>query len=87
MVDRRTFTTLLVGGIAAPGASFAQNSKVKNVFYSGVGPELTLYSIDVDEAALVRPTRGAEILEPVARAFADAVRKTVERGEGHKEKW
>jgi hypothetical protein len=37
MVDRRTFTTLLVGGIAAPGASFAQNSKVKNVFYSGVG--------------------------------------------------
>jgi 6-phosphogluconolactonase len=54
MLDRRTFTTLLVGGIAAPGASFAQNSKVKNVFYSGVGPELTLYSIDVDEAALVR---------------------------------
>jgi hypothetical protein len=32
-------------------------------------------------------TTGAEILEPVARAFADAVRKTVERGEGHKEKW
>jgi hypothetical protein len=27
-------------------------------------------------------TTGAEILEPVARAFADAVRKTVERGEG-----
>jgi len=25
MVDRRTFTTLLVGGIAAPGASFARN--------------------------------------------------------------
>jgi hypothetical protein len=58
MVDRRTFTTLLVGGIAAPGASFARNSKVKNVFYSGVGPELTLYSIDVDEAALVRRDTG-----------------------------
>jgi hypothetical protein len=54
MVDRRAFTTLLVGGIAAPGASFAQNSKVKKVFYSGVGPELALYSVDVDEAALVR---------------------------------
>jgi hypothetical protein len=27
-------------------------------------------------------TTGAEILEPVARAFADAVRKAVERGEG-----
>jgi 6-phosphogluconolactonase (cycloisomerase 2 family) len=54
MVDRRTFTMLLAGGIAAPGASFAQNSKVKNVFYAGVGPELTLYSVDVDEAALIR---------------------------------
>ena len=54
MVDRRTFTTLLVGGIAAPKASFAQNSKAINVFYSAVGPELTLYSVDVDNAALVK---------------------------------
>ena len=54
MVDRRTFATLLVGGIAAPKASFAQNSKAINVFYSGVGPELTLYSVDVDNAALVK---------------------------------
>jgi 6-phosphogluconolactonase len=54
MVDRRTFTTLLVGGIAAPKASFAQSAKAKNVFYSAVGPELTAYSVDVDEAALVR---------------------------------
>jgi 6-phosphogluconolactonase len=54
MVDRRTFTALLVGGIAASRASFAQNSKAKNVFYSGVGPELTLYSVDVDNAALVK---------------------------------
>jgi hypothetical protein len=37
MVDRRTFTTLVVGGVAAPKASFAQNSKAVNVFYSGVG--------------------------------------------------
>jgi 6-phosphogluconolactonase len=54
MVDRRTFTMLLAGGIAAPGASFAQNSRVKNVFYAAVGPELTLYSVDVDDAALIR---------------------------------
>jgi 6-phosphogluconolactonase len=54
MVDRRTFTTLLVGGIAAPKASFAQNSKAINVFYSAIGPELTLYGVDVDNAALVK---------------------------------
>jgi 6-phosphogluconolactonase len=54
MVDRRTFTTLLVGGIAAPKASFAQNSKTRNVFYASAGSELTLYSVDVDEAALVK---------------------------------
>jgi len=54
MVDRRTFTTLLVGGIAAPKGSFAQGAKAKNVFYSAVGPELTAYSVDVDEAALVK---------------------------------
>jgi 6-phosphogluconolactonase (cycloisomerase 2 family) len=54
VVDRRTFTALLVGGIAAPKASFAQNSKAKNVFYAAVGPELTLYGVDVDNAALVK---------------------------------
>jgi 6-phosphogluconolactonase len=54
MVDRRTFTTLLVGAIAAPEASFAQASKPKNVFYASAGPELTLYSVDVDNAALVK---------------------------------
>jgi hypothetical protein len=39
MVDRRTFTTILVGSIVAPRTSFAQSSKAKSVFYSGVGPE------------------------------------------------
>ena len=43
MVDRRTFTTLLLGGIAAPKMSLARDSKAKNVFYASVGPELTLY--------------------------------------------
>jgi 6-phosphogluconolactonase len=54
MVDRRTFTTLLAGTIAAPKASFAQNAAARHVFYSAVGPELTLYGVDVDDAALVR---------------------------------
>jgi hypothetical protein len=54
MVDRRTFTTLLLGGIAAPKVSLAADSKAKNVFYASIGPELTLYSVDVDGAALVK---------------------------------
>ncbi len=54
MIDRRTFTTLLAGGIAAPKASFAQSTKSKNVFYASAGPELTLYGVDVDNAALVK---------------------------------
>src|ERR1700733_15909281 len=54
VVDRRTFTALLVGGVAAPKAAFAQNSKAKNVFYAAVGPELTVYGVDVENAALVK---------------------------------
>src|ERR1700731_2197235 len=54
MVDRRTFTALLAGTLAAPKAAFAQNSMTRNVFYSAVGSELTLYGVDVDNAALVR---------------------------------
>jgi 6-phosphogluconolactonase (cycloisomerase 2 family) len=52
MVDRRTFTALLAGALAASKTSFAMNSKGKSVFYSAVGAELTLYSVDVDNAAL-----------------------------------
>jgi 6-phosphogluconolactonase (cycloisomerase 2 family) len=52
MVDRRTFTTLLAGAIAAPGVSLAQNSGRKSVFYSAVGPELTCYGVDVENATL-----------------------------------
>ena len=54
MVDRRTFTTLLAGTVAAPKASFGQNSPARHVFYSAVGPELTLYGVDLDNAALVK---------------------------------
>jgi 6-phosphogluconolactonase len=61
MVDRRTFTTLLAGAIAAvPGASFGQSVMTsksntgKDVFYASTGPELTFYDVDVDGAALTK---------------------------------
>lgn len=54
MIDRRTFTTLLVGAVAAPNVSFARGGNVRNVFYASAGPELTLYSVDVDGAALAK---------------------------------
>jgi 6-phosphogluconolactonase len=54
MINRRAFSTLLAGAIAAPRASLAQNPMSKSVFYSAVGPDLTLYGVDADNAALVR---------------------------------
>ena len=54
MVDRRTFTTLLVGTIAAPSLAFGKLMTFKNVFYSAVGPELTAYGVDVDSATLIK---------------------------------
>jgi 6-phosphogluconolactonase len=54
MVDRRTFTALLAGAIALPKNSLGMNSTGKSVFYSAVGPELSLYSVDVDNATLER---------------------------------
>src|SRR5262245_1730817 len=57
MIDRRTFTTLLAGSVAAPtlpsGTSSAQ-AAAGTVFYSSVGGELTLYSMDFDNAALTK---------------------------------
>jgi 6-phosphogluconolactonase len=54
MVDRRTFTALLAATIAAPKATFAQSPTMRNAFYSAVGGELTLYGVDVDNAALAK---------------------------------
>ena len=59
MVDRRTFTALVAGAIAAPKASLAQGAAqgknmFKNVFYASAGPTLTLYHVDVDKAALIK---------------------------------
>src|SRR6202020_2978067 len=52
MGDRRTFTALLAGTIAAPTLAFGKTMASKNVFYSAVGPELTAYSVDGDNVAL-----------------------------------
>jgi 6-phosphogluconolactonase len=54
MVDRRTFTVLLAGAMTAPKTALAMNSRNKSVFYSAVGPELTHYDVDVDNATLER---------------------------------
>jgi 6-phosphogluconolactonase len=58
MMDRRAFTTLLAGSVAAQnlssGLSWAQGAKGKNVFYASVGGELTLYGVDADGAALTK---------------------------------
>jgi len=58
MIDRRTFATLLAGTVAAPGltsgVSWGQAAKGKTVYYASVGGELTLYSMDVENAALAK---------------------------------
>ena len=54
MIDRRTFTALLAGTIAAPRTAWSQTMPHKAVFYASVGPALTLYHLDVDKAALSR---------------------------------
>ena len=58
MMDRRTFSTLLAGSVAAPGISsgfaWGQAVQVKTALYSGVGPQFTHYDIDVDGAALTQ---------------------------------
>ena len=56
MINRRTFSTLLAGSVAAPALSsnvWAQTGK-KMALYSGVGTEFTHYDVDVEGAALIR---------------------------------
>jgi 6-phosphogluconolactonase len=54
MIDRRTFTALLAGTVAAPRTAWSQSMPHKAVFYASVGPALTLYQLDVDKAALAK---------------------------------
>ena len=57
MINRRTFAALLAGTVAAPKiavtkSAWSQPVTKKTVYYASVGPELTLYDIDVADAAL-----------------------------------
>jgi 6-phosphogluconolactonase len=56
MIDRRTFSTLLAGSVAAPALSsnvWAQAGQ-KMALYSGVGTGFTQYDVDVEGAALTK---------------------------------
>ena len=61
MMNRRTFSTLLAGSVTAPAlssgmssASWGQTARTRMALYSGVGPELTHYEVDVDGATLTK---------------------------------
>src|ERR1700674_5478487 len=53
IVNRRTFSTMLVGAVAAPRLAFAQ-AKNNCAFYSGVGGQLTHFEVDFDAATLAK---------------------------------
>jgi 6-phosphogluconolactonase len=53
-IHRRTFVTLLAGALAAPRLARAEAVSGKAFFYASVGPELALYHVDVENAALAR---------------------------------
>ena len=54
MIDRRSFAALVAGVIATPRSAWSQMTPGKTVFYASVGPALTLYQIDVEDAGLTR---------------------------------
>jgi 6-phosphogluconolactonase (cycloisomerase 2 family) len=51
IVNRRTFSAMLAGAIAAPRMAVAQ-AKDRSAFYSGVGGQLTQFEVDFDAATL-----------------------------------
>src|ERR1700720_4797691 len=54
IVDRRTFSAMLAGTVAAPRMAIAQ-AKDRSAFYSGVGGQLTQFEVAFDVATLTRP--------------------------------
>lgn len=54
MVNRRTFLSLVAGGIAAPRFASAQQASRKIALYANVGADLTHYDVDVAGAALIK---------------------------------
>lgn len=53
-MDRRTFVSLLAGTAALPACTWRQRTSEKVVLYASVGPELTLYDVDVERATLTK---------------------------------
>src|SRR5262245_20778668 len=54
MITRRRFGTMIAAALAASKSAWSQPAPRKTVLYSAVGPELTLYDMDVDAATLTR---------------------------------
>lgn len=54
MIDRRTFMSLIAGAAALTGCAWTQTRSGNTVLYASVGPELTLYDIDVEGATLIK---------------------------------
>jgi 6-phosphogluconolactonase (cycloisomerase 2 family) len=53
IVNRRMFSAMLAGAIAAPRTALAQ-AKDRSAFYSGVGGQLTQFEVDFDAATLTK---------------------------------
>jgi len=54
MLTRRTFVSLVAGGVALPRLSSAQPTAQKVALYANVGANLTHYDVDVDGAELIK---------------------------------
>jgi 6-phosphogluconolactonase len=54
MFTRRTFLSVIAGGMAAPRLCFAQTASQKVALYANVGAELTHYDVDVAGAELIK---------------------------------
>jgi 6-phosphogluconolactonase (cycloisomerase 2 family) len=67
MFSRRTFLSLVAGGIAAPGLSSAQPVSKKIALYANVGADLTHYDVDVAGAELIKK---ATVTLPAAVQYA-----------------
>jgi 6-phosphogluconolactonase len=67
MFSRRTFLSLVAGGIAAPGMSSAQPTSNKVALYANVGADLALYDVDVAGAELIKR---ATVALPAAVQYA-----------------
>jgi 6-phosphogluconolactonase len=68
-MNRRTFATVLFGSVARPRTFWRQDTrkKAKTVFYSAVGGDLTLYSMNIEAASL---TKVSTVTVPVNIQYA-----------------